>query len=108
MAGESGEAVSLAEAQKRDDWNLWKKTVEKEMNSMQKNQTWTLAKLPANRTSRYGFVYCETYSPVPKLDTVRTVLALASRDIMAIHQIDIETALLNGQLEEEIFLVQPE
>ena len=59
-------------------------------------------------SQKYGFDYSETYSPVAKLDTLRAVLAVACREKMAIHQMDVRTAFLNGSLTEEIYMVQPE
>lgn len=54
------------------------------------------------------FDYSETYSPVAKMDTLRTVLALANQNGMHIHQMDVKTAFLNGDLVEEIFMTQPD
>lgn len=59
-------------------------------------------------SQRKGFDYGETYSPVAKLDTLRTVLAVANREKLVVHQMDVRTAFLNGTLEEEIFMTQPE
>lgn len=59
-------------------------------------------------SQRRGFDYGETYSPVDKLDTLRTVLAIANQENMIVHQMDVKTAFLNGELTEEIFMVQPE
>lgn len=39
-----------------------------------------------------GFDYGETFSPVAKLDTLRSVLAIACRDKMIVHQMDVRTA----------------
>lgn len=59
-------------------------------------------------SQKFGFDYSETYSPVAKLDTLRSVLAIACRDKMVVHQMDVCTAFLNGSLTEEIFMIQPE
>ena len=57
---------------------------------------------------RYGIDYEETFSPVVRFESVRTVLALAAKLGFKLHQMDIKTAFLNGELEEEIFMRQPE
>lgn len=59
-------------------------------------------------SQKRGFDYTETYSPVAKLDTLRLFLALAHRDEMHVHQMDVKTAFLNGILHEEIYMTQPD
>eukprot|EP00873_Tetraselmis_striata_P042306 jgi/Tetstr1/462570/TSEL_007556.t1 len=54
-----------------------------------------------------GVDYHATFSPVVKLSTLRTCLAVAAARGMHIHQIDIETAFLNASLKEEIYMRQP-
>lgn len=55
-----------------------------------------------------GTDYDETYSPVVKYSTIRYLLALATRENLQITHMDVTTAYLNGELEEEIFLRPPE
>lgn len=43
-----------------------------------------------------------------RISTIRTSVALASIYNLEIHQMQIETAFLNGELEEEVYLDQPE
>jgi hypothetical protein len=40
--------------------------------------------------------------------SIRCILALATIEDMEIHQMDVKTAFLNGDLEEEIYMEQPE
>eukprot|EP00873_Tetraselmis_striata_P038903 jgi/Tetstr1/459167/TSEL_004613.t1 len=54
-----------------------------------------------------GVDYHATFSPVVKLSTLRTCLAVAAARGMRIHQIDIETAFLNAFLKEGIYMRQP-
>jgi len=56
-----------------------------------------------------GIDYFDTFAPVARLATIRTVLALAARDNMELHQIDIKGAYLNGELTpgEVIYMRQP-
>ena len=56
-----------------------------------------------------GVDYLETFSPVARFDTVRVLMSvLASNPSMTIDQFDIKTAFLNGNLDETIFMEQPE
>lgn len=55
-----------------------------------------------------GLDYYETFAPVAKLTSIRTILAIAAQRDMEIHQMDVKTAFLNGDLTEEIYMEQPE
>lgn len=55
-----------------------------------------------------GFDYNETYSPTAKLTTFRVLLAIANHFGHHVHQMDVKCAFLNGGLNEEIYMSQPE
>ena len=50
----------------------------------------------------------ETYSPVARFETVRVFLALAAQLQLPVYQFDVKSAFLNGTLEEEVYVSQPE
>ena len=52
-----------------------------------------------------GEDFFDTYSPAARLTTIRVLLALAASHNLLIHQMDVKTAFLNGDLEEEIYMV---
>lgn len=56
----------------------------------------------------YGVDYIDTYAPVVKLASIRILLAIAAIYGLEIHQMDVVTAFLAGDLEEEIYMEQPE
>lgn len=56
---------------------------------------------------RKGIDYKETFSPVARVTTIRTLLSVAAKEGMIIRQIDVSTAFLYGDLKEEIFMRQP-
>ena len=55
-----------------------------------------------------GIDYNETFAPVARHDTLRLLLAFAATFDFEVHGIDIKSAYLHGELEEEIYMVQPE
>ncbi|GJW79147.1 zinc finger, CCHC-type containing protein [Tanacetum coccineum] len=55
-----------------------------------------------------GIDYFDTYAPVARITTIRLLLALAAIHNLVIHQMDVKTAFLNGDLDEEVYMKQPE
>ncbi|GKA87608.1 zinc finger, CCHC-type containing protein [Tanacetum coccineum] len=55
-----------------------------------------------------GIDYFDTYAPVARITTIRLLLALAAIHNLVIHQMDVKTAFLNGDLDEELYMKQPE
>jgi hypothetical protein len=55
-------------------------------------------------TLTFGVDYNETFALVAKFVSIRCILALAAIEDMGIHQMDVKTAFLNGDLEEEIYM----
>ena len=55
-----------------------------------------------------GLDYFDTYSPVKRITSIRILIALAAVHDLKIHQIDVKTTFLNGELEEKIYMAQPE
>ena len=49
-----------------------------------------------------GLDYFDTYSPVTRITSIRLIIAISSLRNLEIHQMDVKTAFLNGDLEEEI------
>ncbi|POM80428.1 Integrase catalytic core protein [Phytophthora palmivora] len=56
----------------------------------------------------FGIDYNEIFSPVIRMEVLRLLLTIAALLDLEIHQMDVKTAFLNGFLEEEIYMAQPE
>ena len=56
-------------------------------------------------SQRYGVDYEEIFSPVVHLSSIRTLLAFAAEKKLQVHQMDVVSAFLNGELAEEIYRI---
>ena len=107
--------------------------MQREMDSIIMNDTWKVIRDTGQRTvkcrwvfarksdgtykarivakgfsQRPGFDFHETYAPVAKIQTFRTLLALVVLHKLELHAMDVITAFLNGKLKEEIFMELPD
>jgi len=135
--GKDGEPVTLREALQEEPIK-WREAIADEFKSHQENGTWVPAKLPAGKKGistkwvfkfktnadgsrrykarlvvrgyeqRAGIDFEETFAPVAKFTTVRVMLALATHFDWEIHQMDVKTAFLYPEIEEEVYITIPE
>ena len=108
--------------------------MQEEMDSLQDRKVWDLVDLPPGRTpvkgrwvyvvksdgrhkarfvakgftQIYGIDFEETFSPVARFKSVRLLLSIAALEDWKIEALDVKTAFLFGDLDEEIYLEQPE
>ncbi|XP_043470934.1 uncharacterized protein LOC122504102 [Leptopilina heterotoma] len=121
------EAVSSENADK------WKEAIDKELKVLHENNTWTIVQKPNDKKiieSKWVFkqksenefkarlvargfqqessdeLY-DVYAPVAKLATFRILLVVANKLQKPIHQMDVRSAFLYGDIEEEVYMSLP-
>ena len=126
--------VPYTEAMRSTNADSWKEACQYEIDALNKNKTWELVDLPAGckavkskwvfkhkadgcyraRLVAKGFTqipgldYDETFSPIACFESLQLLLALAALEDWEVHQLDIKSVFLNGVLDEEIYMEQPQ
>jgi hypothetical protein len=59
-------------------------------------------------SQKEGIDYEETVAPVARYTSIRATMAIAAKMGWTLHQMDIKTAFLNGVIEEEVYVEQPQ
>ncbi|CAM8938448.1 unnamed protein product [Rhodiola kirilowii] len=129
------EPDTYQEAIEGRDSEKWKTAMLDEMESHKTNQTWVLVKKPEHHklvdcrwlfrikdedpprykarlvakgfTQKEGIDYHEIFAPVVKFKTIRIMLALVAINDLELEQLDVKTAFLHGELDEQIYMKQP-
>ena len=55
-----------------------------------------------------GIDFDEIFSPVVKMNSIRTILSRVAAKYLHLEQLDVKTAFLHADLEEDIYMQQPE
>jgi len=76
---------------------------------LQTQSGWSLSRLVAKGFTQIpGLDYNETFSPVAHFESLRLLLVLAALEDWEVHQLDVKSVFLNGMLDEEIYMEQPQ
>jgi hypothetical protein len=59
-------------------------------------------------SQKEGIDYEETFAPVARYNSSRTIIALAAKMKWKLHQMDVKTTFLNVVIEEEVYIEQPQ
>ena len=59
-------------------------------------------------TQKTTLAFFYTFSPITKIATIHSLIALAAIHGLVVHQMDVKIVFLNGGLREEIYVEQPE
>ncbi|KAG8503402.1 hypothetical protein CXB51_001378 [Gossypium anomalum] len=134
------EPSNYSEAISCEDSEKWMFAMQEEMESLHKNKTWDLVKLPKGKKTvrckcvfkkkegtprvekpRYktrlvakgysqvpGVDFIDVFSPVVKHSSIRALLGIVAMHDLELEQLDVKTAFLHGELDEDIYMQQPE
>ncbi|KAL4308656.1 hypothetical protein GQ457_01G017800 [Hibiscus cannabinus] len=80
----------------------WLAAMVEEMESLRKNQTWELVRLPEAKgfSQQKGVDYDEIFSPVVRHTSIREILALVASSDFHVEQMDVKIAFVHGDLED--------
>ncbi len=59
-------------------------------------------------SQKEGVDYEDTFAPFAKMNTIRIMIAFATKYDWKLHQLDVKSSFLNGDLKDDSYLVQPE
>ncbi|KAG8473296.1 hypothetical protein CXB51_035427 [Gossypium anomalum] len=134
------EPSNYSEAISCEDSEKWMFAMQEEMESLHKNKTWDLVKLPKGKKTvrckwvfkkkegtpgveepKYkarlvakgysqvpGVDFTDVFSPVVKHSSIRALLGIVAMHDLELEQLDVKTTFLHGELEEDIYMQQPE
>ncbi|GJU39749.1 zinc finger, CCHC-type containing protein [Tanacetum coccineum] len=98
--------------EKSQDVAFWKESINDDMDSIMGNNTWVLADLPPGcKHLGYKWIFkrkLKVDGTIKKFkaSTIRLLIAMASIHNLIIHQMDVKTTFLNGELDEEVYMNQ--
>lgn len=86
--------------------NRWVFKVKRTQDSL--NEKYKARLVARGYTQKKGINYEEVFAPVARYEIIRTLFAAAVNDEMHIHQMDVISAYVQGELSDEIYMEQPE
>nr|CAN80758.1 hypothetical protein VITISV_019822 [Vitis vinifera] len=100
--GLENDPISVSQVKQNFDSEKWIEAMKDEMKSMKDSGVWDLVELLE------GIDYKETFSPVSSKDSFRIIMALMAHYDLELHQMDVKTVFLNGNIDETTCMVQLE
>ncbi|GJZ23825.1 retrovirus-related pol polyprotein from transposon TNT 1-94 [Tanacetum coccineum] len=89
--------------------SCWIKAMQEELNEFERLSLWELNKarlVACGYRQEDGIDFKESFAPVARLEAIRIFLAFAAHMNMVVYQMDVKTAFLNGNLQEEFLISQ--
>lgn len=135
---DAGEPESYDEVVQVDTKIQWESAMKDEMDSLLQNKTQDLCRLPIGKRAlqnkwiyrlkeqeggkkifkarlvvkgfaqKQGINFDEIFSPVVKMTSIRTILSIVATEDLHLEQLDVKTSFLHGDLDEEIYMAQPQ
>ncbi|XP_047331908.1 uncharacterized protein LOC124935518 [Impatiens glandulifera] len=105
------EPTTYSEAVTCENTSMWMIAMQEEIESLHKNSTWDLVKLPkSKKVVRCKWVYKrkEGTMGVEKVSSIRALLGIVAFHDLELEKLDVKTAFLNGEREEDIYMQQLE
>ncbi|KAL4291223.1 hypothetical protein GQ457_14G014660 [Hibiscus cannabinus] len=102
------EPKTYQEAVSSPDSEKWLEARRSVMDSMSEIQTYKGRLVDKGFRQIHGVDYDKTFSPVAMFQSIRILLAIVAFHDYEIWQMDVKTAFLNGKLEEDVYMTQPE
>ncbi|KAA0046843.1 Retrovirus-related Pol polyprotein from transposon TNT 1-94 [Cucumis melo var. makuwa] len=101
--------VSFSQVIKEDNSTKWLDAMKEELKSMNDNEVWDLVELP-KESKRVGckWVFKTKRDSNGNIERYKARLVAKAHYDLELHQMDVKTAFLNGNLDEEVFMDQPE
>nr|GEU68236.1 hypothetical protein [Tanacetum cinerariifolium] len=111
--GDLGELANYKAALLDPESEKWLNAMNVEMQSMKDNEVWVIVELLPNGkiigyTQTPWIDYEETFSPVADIRAIRILIAIAAYYDYKIWKMDVKNTFLNGYLNEEVYMEQPE
>ncbi|KAK1696743.1 hypothetical protein QYE76_013440 [Lolium multiflorum] len=102
------EPATYTEAVASVDRVKWISAMQEEMQSLDKNGTWDVVPLPKQKKDVRCIDYNDVFSPVVKHSSIRAFFGIVAMHDLELEQLDVKIAFLHGELEDEIYMDQPE
>ncbi|GKE60899.1 retrovirus-related pol polyprotein from transposon TNT 1-94 [Tanacetum coccineum] len=80
----------------------WIDAMQEEIHEFERQQVWELV------SQEDGINFKESFAPVARIEAVRIFVANTANKNMTIFQMNVKTAFLNGELNDEVYVSQPE
>ncbi|RVW89978.1 Retrovirus-related Pol polyprotein from transposon TNT 1-94 [Vitis vinifera] len=105
--GLEDDPISVSQVKQSSDSEKWIEAMKDEMKSMKDNGVWDLVELSEGVKS-IGCKWIFKTKHDSKGNIVRVIMTLVTHYDLELHQMDVKTAFLNGNIDETIYMVQLE